>query len=98
MYIKADRGWLGVAATLPQFRKRGAQGALMSRRLQDGIEAGCKWFVTETGRDTPEHPNPSYHNMARTGFKLAYDRPNFMPAKKQLRVNSEKEPAERSLS
>ncbi len=81
MYIKAERGWLGVAATLPQFRKRGAQGALMSRRLQDGINAGCKWFVTETGRDTPERPNPSYHNMLRTGFKLAYDRPNFMPPK-----------------
>jgi hypothetical protein len=82
MYIKDEKGWLGVAATLPQFRKRGAQGALMSRRLQDGIKAGCKWFVTETGRDTIERPNPSYHNMVRTGFKLAYDRPNFMPVNK----------------
>jgi len=25
-------------------------------------------------------PNPSYHNMLRTGFKLAYQRANYMPA------------------
>jgi hypothetical protein len=30
------------------------------------------WFASETYEDTPEHPNPSYRNMLRNGFKLAY--------------------------
>lgn len=80
LYVNDGVGWLGVATTLPQFQRRGAQGALMSRRILDGIDLGCHWFVTETGEDTPENPNPSFHNMMRTGFKVAYDRPNFMPA------------------
>ena len=39
---------------------------------------GCEWFVTETGEDTVANPNPSYHNMLRTGFKPAYLRPNYL--------------------
>jgi hypothetical protein len=35
-------------------------------------------FVAETGKDLPEKPNPSFHNMIRTGFKVAYHRPNYM--------------------
>jgi hypothetical protein len=50
----------------------------MVQRLRDGIEMGCEWFVTETDEDTVANPNPSYHNMLRTGFKLAYTRPNYM--------------------
>jgi hypothetical protein len=78
MRVEGNVGWLGIAATLPAFRNRGAQGALMSRRILDGIDAGCEWLVTETGTETPARPNPSYHNMIRTGFKLAYERPNYM--------------------
>ena len=78
LFVKGDVGWLGIASTLPAYRPRGAQGALMARRIRDGADLGCRWLVTETGEDTPHHPNPSYHNMLRTGFSLAYRRPNYI--------------------
>ena len=78
LFVKGDVGWLGIASTLPAHRRRGAQGALMARRIRDAAELGCRWVVTETGEDTPEHPNPSYHNMLRTGFAMAYQRPNYI--------------------
>lgn len=78
LMIRGNVGWLGVATTLPDYRRRGAQGALMARRVRDGTELGCEWFVAETGKDLPDKPNPSYHNMLRCGFVVAYDRPNYM--------------------
>jgi hypothetical protein len=79
LFVHDDVGWLGVASTLPAARRRGAQGALMARRLEDGHTLGCRWFVTETGEDLPARPNPSYRNMMRAGFAVAYHRQNFMP-------------------
>jgi len=78
MYVKEGIAWLGFGSTLESHRKRGGQGAMFARRIADGLKLGCKWFVTETGEDTPENPNPSYHNMLRSGFKLAYLRPNYV--------------------
>jgi GNAT superfamily N-acetyltransferase len=80
LFVRHDIGWLGMAATLPSHRGRGAQGALMAQRIRDGMALGCRRLITETGQDTPGQPNPSYHNMLRTGFKLAYQRANYMPA------------------
>ncbi len=74
LFIRDGVGWLGVGSTLPSHRRRGAQGAIMAQRIRDGVELGCRRLITETGEDTPDHPNPSYHNMRRTGFKLAYHR------------------------
>ena len=79
LYVRKEVGWLGIGSTLPAYRRRGAQGALMARRITDAAGLGCRWLVTETGEDLPEHPNPSYHNMLRTGFKLAYHRTNYCP-------------------
>jgi hypothetical protein len=76
--VSGEWGSLFNAATLPAYRRRGAQGAIMSRRIRDGIALGCRWFTTETGEDTPEKPNSSYHNMVRTGFQLVYLRPNYI--------------------
>lgn len=78
MYVLGEVAWLGFGGTLESHRKRGGQGALFSRRIADGLKLGCKWFVTETVEDTPESPNPSFHNMLRHGFKLAYLRPNYI--------------------
>lgn len=71
-------GSLGGGATLPEYRQRGAQGAIMAQRIRDGIEFGCRWLTTETPEDTPEWHNPSYHNMVRTGFQLAYLQPWYV--------------------
>ncbi len=78
MYLSAIGAWLGFMATLPEARGRGAQSALIERRLRDGIDCGCPVFVGETALDRPEAPNPSYHNLIRMGFEHIYDRPHFI--------------------
>jgi ribosomal protein S18 acetylase RimI-like enzyme len=77
MIVNGEFCHLFNAATLPEFRRRGAQSAIMARRIEEGIKQGCRWFMTETDEDTPENSNPSYRNMLRTGFQLAYLRPNY---------------------
>jgi ribosomal protein S18 acetylase RimI-like enzyme len=78
LFVHGQIGALEGAATLPAFRGRGAQSALMARRIVDAAALGCRWLVTETGEDTPDHPNPSYRNMLRAGFQLVYHRPNWV--------------------
>jgi hypothetical protein len=78
LYIMGDVAWLGFGATLATHRGRGAQSALFARRLADARAAGCRLAITETGPDTPEEPNPSYRNMLRAGFQVAYLRPNYV--------------------
>lgn len=78
LYINNSIGALFNGATLPEYRRRGGQGAIMARRITDGITLGCRWFTTETVEDTLEAPNPSHHNMLRTGFQLAYVRPTYV--------------------
>ena len=77
LYVRNGYGWLGSGGTLPTHRRRGAQSALIARRLQDGIAAGVHTFVTETADDTPDNPNPSTHNLRRAGFQIAYRRANY---------------------
>jgi hypothetical protein len=72
MFINGEVAWLGWAGTLNSFRRRGGQSVMFARRIEDGLANGCKWFITETLEDTPEHNNPSYRNMLRNGFKMAY--------------------------
>jgi hypothetical protein len=78
LFVHEGIGWCGFAATDTRFRKRGAQSALIARRINDACELGCQWLTTETAEDTPEKPNPSYHNMCRMGFETAYLRPNYI--------------------
>jgi hypothetical protein len=78
LMIRGDTGWLGIGGTRAEFRGRGAQSALIARRVRDGSKLGCTMFVAETWKETPEKRNPSFHNMLRTGFVMAYDRPNYM--------------------
>ena len=77
LLVSGEWGALFNDTTLPEYRRRGAQGAIMSRRIRDGIALGCRWFTSETAEDTPEAPNSSYRNMIRTGFQRAYIRPNY---------------------
>ncbi len=78
LYVVGKVGWLGMGGTLTSHRRRGAQGALMALRVREAAAAGCEWVIAETGADTPAHPNPSFHNMLRTGFLRAYQRPEFL--------------------
>ncbi len=77
LYVTGDAAWLGNAATLEEYRGRGWQTAMLAQRLADARDAGCRWAVSETGEETEEDPvNPSYRNMVRAGFRLAYARRN----------------------
>jgi hypothetical protein len=78
MRIEDGVAWLGFGATTLSHRGRGGQSAMFARRLQDARDAGCRFAVVETGEDTPEDPNPSYRNMLRAGFELAYFRHNWV--------------------
>jgi hypothetical protein len=78
LMMRGRTGWLGIGGTRAEFRGRGAQSALIARRVRDGSKQGGTMFVAETWKETPEKPNPSFHNMLRTGFVMAYDRPNYM--------------------
>jgi hypothetical protein len=78
LYAAGGTGWLGFAATLPDARGRGAQGALIARRVADAAALGCEVVVAETMEQTPERPVASYRNMLRLGFVEAYHRPNYV--------------------
>jgi hypothetical protein len=79
LFVRGEVGWLGIEGTLPSHRRRGGQGAIMAQCIRDAAWLGCRWVITETGEDLPDRPNPSYHNMLRAGFTLAYQRPNCVP-------------------
>jgi GNAT superfamily N-acetyltransferase len=78
LMVRDTTGWIGIGGTRPEFRGRGAQSALIARRIRDGSKLGCTIFVAETWKERPDKPNPSFHNMLHTGFVVAYDRPNYM--------------------
>jgi GNAT superfamily N-acetyltransferase len=78
LFVGGDIGTLSGAATLPSHRGRGAQGALMTRRINDAAAAGCAWITCETGAETPGSPNPSLHNMRRIGLTELYERRNWV--------------------
>ena len=71
-------GWLTLGATLASHRRRGIQGAIMAQRIRDARDLGCRYLATVAEEDRPDHPNPSYHNMVRAGFRPAYVRPNYI--------------------
>lgn len=74
MFASGDGAWLGLMGTLPEFRRRGAQTALLSRRIRDARAAGCRWISAETWPETAG-PNPSLRNMTRLGLRELYRRP-----------------------
>ena len=79
MCVLGEVAWLGFGATLETHRGKGSQTAMFARRIRDARAAGVNLCVTETGEDLPEDPNPSYRNMLRAGFRLAYLRQNWLP-------------------
>jgi GNAT superfamily N-acetyltransferase len=54
-------------ATLPEFRRRGVQSALIACRLHEAALAGCEYAVVST-----QPGSGSQRNMERRGFRVAY--------------------------
>jgi len=71
-------GWLSFASTLPEARGLGSQSALVARRIMDAKTAGCQILSVETSEETPAKEAPSYRNILRSGFEVAYVRPNYL--------------------
>jgi hypothetical protein len=74
MFTHGDGAWFGMMAALPEFRQRGAQTALLARRIQDARANGCRWISAETAPETTG-PNRSLRNMKRFGLRELYHRP-----------------------
>jgi len=60
------------ASTLPEFRRRGVQSALLRRRLERAAEANCELAVSLT-----QPGSASQQNMTRNGFQTLYTRVKF---------------------
>jgi|tagenome__1003787_1003787.scaffolds.fasta_scaffold20933746_3 ribosomal protein S18 acetylase RimI-like enzyme len=66
------------AATLPQGRNRGAQGALLDVRVREARDRGLRWASAETWLESTENQNPSQHNLRRAGLTEVHTRPNWV--------------------
>ena len=77
-YVEGTHAWLGLGATLPEFRRRGGQGALLWRRLKEAATRGALTAVTETGERVADRPSNSYRNILRCGFQEMYLRQNYI--------------------
>jgi len=75
--ITDGSGNINTTTTLSNYQGKGLQGALMAHSINEGIRHGCRWFATETGL-LPGQVNHSYNNMVRTGFRMVYERPNYI--------------------
>jgi GNAT superfamily N-acetyltransferase len=77
LYVDGQVGWLGLAATLPEHRRKGAQNALLAARIEAARTAACTILATETGTRVEGRPSNSYRNILRADFVEAYERPNL---------------------
>lgn len=69
MRIDGDIAQLAGAATLPAFRRRGVQTALLRHRLLEARQAGCSLSVVTT-----QPGSTSQANVQRRGFAVLYTR------------------------
>ncbi|MBX3274275.1 MAG: hypothetical protein KF729_28670 [Sandaracinaceae bacterium] len=80
LYVEGAAANLAFAATRPEHRGRGAQSALMARRLRLALDLGCTLVTSETGEAAPGDPQHSFRNMTRHGLCPRHRRANFAPA------------------
>lgn len=76
--IQGEVAELTGAATLPEYRRRGAQSALLAARARQAKAAGVKWLVVETWKPPAGDKNPSLDNLLKLGFGIRYERPNWI--------------------
>jgi GNAT superfamily N-acetyltransferase len=69
LFVHDDVALLAGASTVPEWRKRGAQRALLEARFEHAAQAGCDlaMIVVEPG-------SISQRNAERQGFRIAYTR------------------------
>ena len=84
MYVAGRAAWFGFAATVEARRGRGAQTALVTRRMADAAREGCTWVSVETAEQTPDREAPSFRNLTRLGFEVTYVRPNYLWVREEI--------------
>jgi GNAT superfamily N-acetyltransferase len=67
LFLSGRVGYLATAATLPEYRGRGVQTALIRHRLHAASEAGCDLLVGHAAAGSG-----SQRTMERCGLRLAY--------------------------
>jgi GNAT superfamily N-acetyltransferase len=77
LFIAGELAWLGMGGVAASHRRRGGQGALMARRIEDAIARTACHIFTETGKPVGEEPSPSLNNMKRCGFVEVVSRSNL---------------------
>ena len=65
--VHDELAYLANASTVPAFRRRGCQTALIARRLQDARAAGATLVTSQAA-----FASPSHRNLARAGLRVAY--------------------------
>lgn len=78
LFVAGEHAWIDFAATLPEYRNRGAQRALLARRMRDAGRLGCRTLVVEAAEETSQRRSPSLNNLLGFGFRVAYVRPNYI--------------------
>jgi GNAT superfamily N-acetyltransferase len=78
VFVDGEVASLNTGATVPEFRGRGAQSALIAVRAEVARQAGCRWIVAETGAPADGEHNPSLDNLRRLGLHDLYLRDNWV--------------------
>ena len=72
-YAENQTAWFAFAATLPAHRGRGAQSALIARRVQDALDLGCREIFVGTGASKADAAAKAHHtsqnNLLQLGFR-----------------------------
>jgi hypothetical protein len=74
LFLHGEVGSLNTGSTLPEYRNRGAQSALLAVRAKEAANAGCRWLVAETGQPAQGTSNSSLNNMIKAGLRPLYTR------------------------
>jgi hypothetical protein len=69
LYVRDRVGYCADAATVPAFRGRGLQQAMLARRISDATAAGVDFVCS--GAD---YLSSSHRNMERTGMRVQFVR------------------------
>ncbi|HEY1289487.1 MAG TPA: GNAT family N-acetyltransferase [Burkholderiales bacterium] len=70
LYVLGDLGYLGTALTGEPFRGRGAQQALIARRIEAAAALGCRILVSET----LSFLEVSLRNLQKAGFRTIFEK------------------------
>lgn len=66
-YIHGKNAFLNMAATMPKYRNRGYQTALLKYRIDDAFTQGCELVISGASPGTS-----SLYNMQKVGLRTAF--------------------------